>query len=249
MQPQVLILGGGRKRIGYSVARFLAQKGFRTLMHYRTDHPERAELDAELKALGANPVWFQADLSSESQVKALFDSIDGQTSRLDALVHAAGLWQPTPWRDTRATDIEEHFRANTLGMLLPVIEAGKRMVSQPEGGAITLLGDWAITRPYRHYLAYFASKGAIPTLTRALAVELGTENPKVRVNCIEPGPAMLPNTLSKADKEEAVAATLVQCEGSPENVAQAVWSFIDNSFITGACLQVDGGRSVWAGGK
>ena len=249
MQPQVLILGAGRKRIGYHVARFLAQKGYRTLMHYRTDHPERSEMDSELKSMGANPVWFQADLSCETQVKALFNSLIEHTGRLDALVHAAGLWKPIPWRETRAKDIEDHFRANTLGLLLPVIEAAKRMVSQPEGGAITLLGDWAVSRPYRQYLAYFASKGAIPTLTRALAVELGTENPKVRVNCVEPGPAMLPESLSKSDKEEAIAATLVQREGSPENVAQAVWSFIDNSFITGTCLTVDGGRSVWAGGK
>ncbi len=249
MQPMVLILGAGRKRIGYSVARFLAQKGFRTFMHFRTDHHERSEMDAELKALGANPVWFQADLASEGQVKALFESLDTHSVRLDALVHAAGLWRMIPWRETRAADIEEHFRANTLGLLLPVIEAGKRMVSQPEGGTITLLGDWAISRPYCQYLAYFASKGAIPTLTRALAVELGTENPKVRVNCVEPGPAMLPDTLSKLDKNEAIAATLVQTEGSPENVAQAVWSLIDNSFITGASLTVDGGRSVWAGGR
>ena len=58
------------------------------------------------------------------------------------------------------------------------------MVRQPEGGAIVLVGDWAIARPYLTHAAYFASKGAIPTLTRTLAVELGSRNPAIRVNAI-----------------------------------------------------------------
>ena len=60
------------------------------------------------------------------------------------------------------------------------------MVKQPEGGAIVTLGDWATARPYRDYAAYFVSKGAVPTLSRELAVELGQRNQFVRVNCIDP---------------------------------------------------------------
>jgi pteridine reductase len=110
-----------------------------------------------------------------------------------------------------------------------------------------MLGEWSVVRPYRDYLAYFASKGAIPTLTRALAVELAARNPRVRVNCIEPGPVMIPVDLPAAEREEAINATLVKREGRPENIAQAVLSLIDNDFITGVCLPVDGGRSIYAG--
>jgi pteridine reductase len=78
------------------------------------------------------------------------------------------------------------------------------------------------------------------------AVELGTRNPKVRVNCIVPGPVMLPSHLSDAERDESIQGTLVKHEGKPENVAQAVLFLIDNDFITGACLPVDGGRSVFA---
>ena len=97
-----------------------------------------------------------------------------------------------------------------------------------------------------NYAAYFVSKAAIPGLTRCLAVELGTRNPKVRVNCILPGPVMLPPDLSGPEKAESIAGTLVRHEGRPENVAQAVLALIDNDFITGACLPVDGGRTVYA---
>jgi pteridine reductase len=121
------------------------------------------------------------------------------------------------------------------------------MVRQAEGGCIINFGDWAEARPYLNYAAYFPSKGAIPTLTRCLAVELGSRNPRVRVNCILPGPVMLPPDLPEAERKQAIDATLVKHEGRPENVAQAVLSLIDNDFVTGVCLPVDGGRTVYAG--
>ena len=77
-------------------------------------------------------------------------------------------------------------------------------------------------RPYLNYAAYFPSKGAIPTLTRCLAVELGSRNPRVRVNCILPGPVMLPPDLPEEERRQAIDATLVKREGSPTNIAQAV---------------------------
>jgi len=77
-------------------------------------------------------------------------------------------------------------------------------------------------------------------------VELASRNPRVRVNCILPGPVMLPEDLPEEDRREAINATLVKREGSPANVAQAVLFFLDNDFVTGVCLPVDGGRTVYA---
>ena len=81
---------------------------------------------------------------------------------------------------------------------------------------------------------------------RDLAVELGTRNPRVRVNCILPGPVMLPPELPEAERNAAIAATLVKREGSPQHVALAVLHFIDNDFLTGVALPVDGGRTIFA---
>ena len=122
--------------------------------------------------------------------------------------------------------------------------------STPRGATIRWIvfsfGDWAIERPYVNYAAYFPSKGAIPALTRSLAVELGTRNPKVRVNCIMPGPVMIPPELSQAERDLSINATLVKREGRPENIVQAVLRFIDNDFLTGVCLPVDGGRTIYS---
>ncbi len=118
------------------------------------------------------------------------------------------------------------------------------MVDQPEGGAIVTIGDWATARPYLNYSAYFASKGAIPTITRDMAIELAHRNPNVRVNCILPGPVMLPDDLSDADVKGAVAGTLLGRPGRPENIAQAVVFLVENDYVTGVCLPVDGGRTI-----
>src|SRR5204862_2705685 len=130
-------------------------------------------------------------------------------------------------------DVREHFDTNLLGSFLCCQQVGLMMVAQQQGGAIVNIGDWAAVRPYTNYAAYFASKGAIPALTRTMAVELGTRNPKVRVNCVLPGPVLLPPDLPAAEREQAINATLVKREGSPHNIALAVLHFIDNDFVTG----------------
>ena len=120
------------------------------------------------------------------------------------------------------------------------------MVKQPEGGCIVNIADWAVIRPYRDYAAYFPSKGGVMALTRTMAVELAHRNPRIRVNCIMPGPVMLPPDLPEAERQQAINGTLLKREGSPMNIAQAVLSFLDNDFVTGVCLPVDGGRSIYA---
>jgi pteridine reductase len=77
-------------------------------------------------------------------------------------------------------------------------------------------------------------------------VELGTHNPAVRVNCILPGPVLFPPDMPEAERRQAIAATLVKREGKPENIAQAVEFLLNNDFVTGICLPVDGGRSIYA---
>jgi pteridine reductase len=164
--------------------------------------------------------------------------------RIDVLVNCAAIWRPKPLESTTAADLREHWEANTLGTFLCAQHAGLAMCAQPAGGVIVNVGDWATRRPYRNYAAYFASKGAIPTITRMLAVELSSRNPQVRVSAILPGPVMLPDDLPAAERQQAIDATLLRRAGAPANVVQGVLYLIDNDFVTGDCLTIDGGRSI-----
>jgi len=239
-----LITGSGKRRVGNVVAEALAARGCGIALHYNRSADEAQQAVERLTAQGTEVRAFQADLSKEADVERLFEQTVGHFGRLDVLVTAAAVWEPKRLEDVTADDVRRNFEINALGTFLCCRRAGLIMAEQPEGGAIVTIGDWATVRPYPDYAAYFPSKGAIPTLTRTMAVELARRNPSVRVNCILPGPVMPPGDLSPGELKGAIAGTLVKRVGRPENVAHAVVFLVENDFITGVCLPVDGGRTI-----
>lgn len=244
--PVALITGSGKKRVGAAVAEALARRGYSIALHYRTSEAEALETADRLLSLGVEVAVFKADLTREPDVKNLVDAAFTRFGRVDVLVNAAAIWQRKALEEVTAEDVKAHFDANALGTFLMAQRVGLRMVEQPEGGCIVNIGDWAEIRPYTGYAAYFPSKGAVTAITRSLAVELGTRNPRVRVNCVLPGPVLLPDDMPEEERRRTIEATLVKREGRPENVAQAVLALVENDFITGVCLPVDGGRSIYA---
>jgi pteridine reductase len=249
MNPRqvALVTGSGKRRVGWHVADALARRGYNLAVHYHTSVAEAAETAAGLGALGVEVVAFRADLTDEQAVRAMVAGVLERFGRIDVLVNCAAVWRSKRLEDVTAADVRLHFETNTLGTFLCCQHAGLAMVKQPDGGCIVNIGDWAEVRPYLNYAAYFPSKGAVTTLTRTLAVELAHRNPRVRVNCVQPGPVMLPPDLPEGERRRAIDGTLVKREGSPKNIAQAVLGFVDNDFVTGVCMPVDGGRSVYAG--
>jgi pteridine reductase len=241
-----LVTGSGKRRVGWYVADALAERGYALAIHYRSSAAEAEETLNHLRGRGIQAMAIQADLTADLAAATLVTKVVDHFGRLDVLVNCAAVWQRKPLEEVKAADVRFHFEINTLGTFLCAQHAGLAMVKQPEGGCIVNLGDWAEARPYLNYAAYFPSKGAVATLTRCLAVELGTRNPLVRVNCILPGPVMLPPDLSEKEREQSIRGTLVKREGSPENIARTVLFFIDNDFVTGVCLPVDGGRTIYA---
>ena len=244
-----IVTGSGRRRLGWHVADSLARRGYGLVIHYRFSRTEAEQTVAEFESRGVQAVAVCADLADEHAVGELVAQALARFGRIDALVNCAAIWERKKLEDVTAADVRRAFEINTLGTFLCCQQVGLAMTRQASGGSIVNFGDWAVARPYLDYAAYFASKGAIETLTRCLAVELGTRNPAVRVNCVLPGPVMLPADLPEAERAEAIAGTLVKREGRPENVVQAVLHFIENDFVTGVCLPVDGGRTVYAGGE
>jgi pteridine reductase len=241
-----LVTGSGKHRIGWHVAKALAARGYALAIHYFRSAQEAEQVVADFRSQGIDAVGLHADLTDEKAVRSLLDQTLSRFGQLDLLVNCAAAWQSKPLEQVTAADVRHYFESNTLSTFLCSQQAGLAMVAQPEGGCIVTIGDWACARPYVNYAAYFPSKGTIPTLTRCLAVELGTRNPAVRVNCILPGPVMLPADLPAAERHQAIDATLVKREGRPENIAQAVLFFVDNDFVTGVSLPVDGGRTIFA---
>jgi len=241
-----LVTGSGKRRVGSFVADALGARGYRLVIHYRSSAEEASASVEAFKSRGLEAIALQADLTDERLVRGLINQAVAHFGRIDVLVNCAAMWQSKKFEEVTAADVRLNFEINTLSTFICSQQAGLAMMRQPEGGCIITLGDWANVRPYVNYSAYLCSKGAIPDLTRILAVELGSRNPAVRVNCILPGPVMLPPDLPEQERAQAIEATLVKHAGKPDNVAQAVLFLIDNDFVTGACIPVDGGRIIYA---
>lgn len=245
--PVAIVTGSGAPRLGHFIAQALAHHGYRLVLHARHHLAAAEKTAAELTAAGHQSIALGGDLCDENAVHSIVERAWEHFGRIDGLVNTAAIWRPKKLEEVRAEDVREHFETNVLGGFLLAQHAGLRMVEQLQGGAIVNFGDWATARPYLDYAAYFPSKGAVEAMTRSLAVELGRRNPKVRVNAILPGPVLFQPTTPVTEKLEAIASTLAQREGDPANVAAAVLLLLQNEFITGVCLPVDGGRTIFAG--
>ncbi len=245
-KPVALITGSGRERVGNVIANFLAERGYSIALHYHSSEEEAIQSRDELREAGHKCEAYQADVASQSAVEKMVDKVTNDFDSIDVLVTTASIWDEIPFEKVTSDDLENNFRINTLGTFYAARAAGLVMAEQSEGGSIVTIGDWSIDRPYPDHAAYFISKGALPTLTRVLARELGDRNPKVRVNCIHPGPVMFPPDASEERKSRLIEATVVKDADCPEMVAKAVEAFITNHFVTGTCLPVDGGRHMYS---
>lgn len=233
--------------MGREIARALAICRCRIALHANTSVEEAKQTAADFQShYGMETIVTCGALDDEGVAERIVDETHNRFGRLDILVNSAAIWQPTRIEDVTRDEINRYFQINTVATFLCARAAGLRMVEQPSGGSIINIGDWATVRPYLDHAAYFPSKGAIEAMTRSLAVEFGSRNGKVRVNCIQPGPVLLADDISETDRRKIAASTLVGEVGTPECIAHAVRFLCENDFVTGVCLPVDGGRSIFA---
>lgn len=246
--PVAVVTGAGR-RVGNGIARALGARGYRVALHANASIAEAEKTAGELSASGGDAIAVAANLGDEKAARDMIARVRDHFGRIDAVVNSAAIWSAARLEQVTADDVRRHFEINTLATFVCCQEAGLVMVAQAEGGAIVNVGDWAIARPYRDHAAYFTAKGSIPALTRVFAVELAARNPRVRVNAVLPGPVLLPAGMSRDERKQVIASTLAQREGTVEELASAILFLVENEFVTGVCLPVDGGRSIFAPGE
>lgn len=239
IRGKTIILTGG-KRIGKTVAHFLAEKGVNLAIIYRESESDAKEICDNAKSQGVRAQMFQADLSKEEDINQLVESVKKKFGQIDALVHMAAPYPKTPLGQITMENIELSLRAITISTILLTQALASEL--KKNKGSVILFSDWSSNhQPYKDYLPYHAAKGSIETLTKALAVELA---PDVAVNCIAPGPILKPPDLSDEDDKRTLEGTPLKRWGGPEEIAKAVLYLLDADFVTGVILPVDGGRSI-----
>jgi pteridine reductase len=236
----VLVTGGAR-RVGRAIVEELAARGARMIVHHAHSATEAAELARALDGTsGGAPVVVQADLRAPDGARQLIDAAVAACGRIDALVNSAAVYGRTP---IASTD-DAAWEATWSEMMALNLAAPARLVraALPHGlSSVVNIVDVAAWQPWPRWSIYSTSKAALLHLTKCLAVELA---PSVRVNAVAPGTVLWPEDWDEARRAQQAAKIPLGRAGEPADVASAVAWLLEESYVTGACIPIDGGAGL-----
>lgn len=248
MKKNILITGanGG---IGAAAALAASKNGYDVCLHYHNNDNIVKQIHKKIISNGNNSLLIKADVSNESDVISMFQKIDIEFGKLDALVNNAGIIFPSSRLENFNIDrLNKVFSVNAIGYILCCKHAIKLMSTKHghNGGKIINISSVASrTGSPNEYIDYACTKGAIDTLTKGLALELADE--KILVNCIRPGFIHTnihalsgdPNRVEKLKDKIPLKRG-----GYPEEVASAIiWLLSEGAnYTTGSFIDIAGGR-------
>lgn len=241
LKGRTALVTGAARRVGRVIALTLARRGAQVIITYKHSEKEAFETVQEIEAVGVRGLALKADLTQADEVKAMAAQAMAAFGGVDVLVNNASIFVRTPFNELTEEDWDATLEANLRGPFLTSRWLGQPMRERGDGKIVNI-GDWAGVRPYPDYLPYCVSKAGVIALTKALAISLA---PQVQVNCVCPGPVLLPEDYGAAEQAEILAGTPLKRMGTPEDIANSVAFLVEGSdFITGAILMVDGGRLI-----
>ncbi len=245
---KVALVTGASRGIGAAIARRLAGDGARVLVHYATSRGRAETLVAEIAAQGGNAIPVRCDLADPHGIAAMFEGIDHLLAErtgsngLDILVNNAAVPGLGLLETLQADDVDRIVDANIKGTFY-ITQAGAARMR--DGGRIVTITSLSATRANPAHLLYTATKGALNSLTLALAQHLGPRG--ITVNTIMPGLVETDMSAPLAGNEGQLdalrALTALGRLGQPEDIADAVALLVspDGRWITGQWIAASGG--------
>jgi len=235
-----LVTGGGH-RVGRAIVLALAEAGMNIALHYNRSAADAESTASEARALGAEVVLVQGDLSDLVAAESVVAEA-AEAGPVHVLINSAAGFPDGSLEDL---DIEQWNRTLSLNLTAPVLLMRAFARSLPDGdeGAIVNITDWKVKRPYVSppRFAYTVAKGALINATEVAAIELA---PRIRVNAVALGVILPPPGEGDDYAEKLGAQVPLQRVGGTDPVTQAVLMLARNDFITGEVIRVDGGAHL-----
>jgi NAD(P)-dependent dehydrogenase (short-subunit alcohol dehydrogenase family) len=234
-----VLVTGGTSGVGRATATAFADRGAAVVITGR-DERRGAQVVAEIAETGGTARFVRADLRSQDEVQQLVQA----TGQVDVLVNDAGYWELGPTHETTEAGFDAMFDVNVKGPFFLAAAYAPLMASRG-GGAIVNVSTMVAAQGAAGMAAYGASKAALEALTRSWAAEYGSR--KVRVNAVALGPTRTPVTATMGPMLDTLAAAApLGRPAEPSEIAAAIVYLAgdESSFITGAVVPVDGGRTA-----
>lgn len=245
MKRDTVLITGASRGIGSAIAKSLAKENYNIVINYRENETEAKKVFDEIKEYNSNVLMIKADIRKTEDVENMFLEIEKIFGNVDILINNAGISSVKFFQDITEEEWEDMFNVNVHGAYRCIKRAIPSMISNRYGKIIGISSIWGVTGGSLE-AHYSATKGAIISMNKALAKELGYSG--ITVNTVAPGGIdtdMLKN-ISKENLEEYCSEFPLQRLGKPEEIASVVKFLVskDSSYITGQVINVNGGAFI-----
>jgi pteridine reductase len=237
------LITGAANRIGRALAQSAVQEAAAIIIHYRSSQSAAEELAQEINKLGVKAFTISADLESPAEAQNLLRRAWDLAGPIDVLINNASIFEAGRLSEISMDDIQRNMMTNAYAPLLlsrSFVEMNKDRASATLPVIINFL-DSRITEYDRQHAAYHLAKRTLFTLTKMMALEFA---PDVRVNAIAPGLILPPAGKDQSYLEHLKSANPLNSIGNVDQITDAVRFLVDNEYITGQVIYVDGGRHL-----
>lgn len=240
---KVAVVTGGSRGIGASIVKELANSGYKIVLNYNKSEEKAEQIKNELIKSGKIVEIFKADIRKKDEVKALIDFTVSKFGTIDILVNNAGISQTKMFMDITEEDWNDMIQTNLTSAFYTTQEALKYMISKKQGCIINISSIYGVTGGSCE-VHYSVAKAGLDGMTKSLAKELGLSN--IRVNSVAPGAINtdMNNFLTEEEKTELNNEIPLGRMGETNEIAQCVKMLIENEYITGQVVQVNGGWNI-----
>ncbi|MDT8310797.1 MAG: SDR family oxidoreductase [Methylophaga sp.] len=236
MHNPILVTGAGR-RVGFHIAGRLQEDGYPVLAHYRTDTDDVQKL----RDLGIAVI--QADFADTAAILTFVQSLKTRFPQYRGIIHNASVFMPTETElAAAAAQYQAFFNVHMLAPFL--INQGLAEQLQGENGDpadIIHITDINVENPTPRFDSYGTTKAGLHNMMLALAKKLA---PQIKVNAVAPGPVLFTESHTEVARQAMLSETPLAREGGAEPVYLAIRSLLQNPFLTGVSIPVDGGRRL-----
>ncbi|MEH6467040.1 MAG: SDR family NAD(P)-dependent oxidoreductase [Porticoccus sp.] len=234
-RPTALVTGGAT-RLGFSFAYALAEAGYNIALHYHRSADNAQQAAKSIKALGVTCKTFPFDLSGECP-EGLIESVLHEFSSLDVLINNASVYEAATIAHTDMALLQQQFSVNFFAPLLLTSAFADQCV---KGNVINIL-DNKIAFQQNHYAAYLLSKKALSEFTQLAAIEFAS---RLRINGIAPGVVMPGDERTDDYVRWRIDGIPLKRQGRVDDLISAMNYLLNNEFVTGQVLIVDGGEGL-----
>lgn len=240
---KIVVVTGSSRGIGAEIVKLLAKSGHTVILNYNKSEDCAKSVENELKNLGYTVDIFKADVSKKEEAESLVKFAVNKYGRIDVLINNAGISQTKLFTDITDEDWQNMLNNNLNSAFYCTREAVKNMIHNKQGLIINMSSIWGVTGASME-VHYSTAKAGLIGFTKALAKELGPSN--IRVNAIAPGiiDTDMCSEYSVKEKDKIKEEIPLERIGTAENIAKCVKWLIEDDYVTGEVISINGGWNI-----